>query len=447
MPRLLFVAYYFAPETAVATRRAARIARTLADRGWQVDVLARELRLAEAVDPALWSDRPGVTVHRAPVLSAKQHARRWRQQRLQQVAAVTGAAPATSGSVAAPATAHAAAPMRGLARTVLDFGHRNLAIPDPEIGFFAPAVALGARLPKPDVVLATLPPPTAALVAHALARRFGVGLVLDYRDPWLGTQEFGALPAWRQRLETAMERTIVDHGARAVATTRGIAATLQQRYGVEVAYVPNACEPERFANVVPRVFAGPTLVYTGNLYGGRGLEQVFASMARLRAAGAPTPRLCYLGATSREAQAQAEAAGVLDLVDLEGMRPSAEALAAMRGATANVNVVGAHHARQIPAKAFEQIAARRPILLQTPLPSDTASLLADVPDVQIVEGGDAAAMDAAIAALTTTPVRDAGDAIPALLTVEATMDALEAVLLAAAAGARRGGRGGGQPAG
>ena len=431
MPRLLFVAYYFAPETAVATRRAARIARSLADRGWLVDVVARELRLAESVDPALWRDHPGVTVHRAPVLSAKQHARAWRQQRLQRVAAsapVTSASPAAATAPSAPASAGQVAPMRGAARTVLDFAHRNFAIPDPEVGFLAPAVALGARLPRPDVVLATLPPPTAALVGHALARRFGVGLVLDYRDPWLGTQEFSQLPPWRQRLETAMERSIVDHGAHAVATTRGIAETLQGRYGVDVAYVPNACEPERFAHVVPRVFAVPTLVYTGNLYGGRGLEQVFASMARLRAAGQATPRLCYLGATNREAQAQAEAAGVLDLVDLEGMRPAAEALAAMRGATANVNVVGAHHARQIPAKAFEQIAARRPILLQTPLPSDTASLLADVPAVHVVQVGDAAAMDAAIAALTVAEVHDAGDAIPALLTVEATIDALEAVL-------------------
>lgn len=428
MPRLLFVAYFFPPEAVVATRRAARIARTLAERGWQVDVLARELRMADAVDPALWGDVPGVTVHRLPVLSVKQHARLWRQRRLQRVAAAPATAPTATAT-------ESAAPMRGLARSVLDFAHRNMAIPDPEFGFFAPALAFGATLPRPDVVLATLPPPTLALVGHALARRFGVGLVLDYRDPWLGTQGFGELPAWRQGLETAMERAIVDGGARAVATTRGIAAVLQQRYGVDVAYVPNACEPERFASVVPRSFDGPTLVYTGNLYGGRGLEQVFASMARLRAAGRPTPRLCYLGATSREARAQAEAAGVLDLVDLEGMRPSAEALAAMRGATANVNVVGSHHARQIPAKAFEQIAARRPILLQTPLPSDTASLLMDVPDVHIVEGGDEAAMDAAIAALTTAEIRDAGDSIPSFLTVDATIDALESVLRAAAKGA------------
>lgn len=434
MPRLLFVAFYFAPETTVATRRAVRIVRSLAARGWEVDVLARQLSLADAVDPALWTDVPGVAVHRAPVLSIKQHARRWRQERLRRAAPGDGPA----RPAAQPTATVRAAPMQGRARAVLDFTHRHFAVPDKQVGFLAPALALGATLPRPDVVLATLPPPTAALVGHALARRFGVGLVLDYRDPWLGTEEFGTYPAWRQRAEAAMERGIVAHGAAPVATTRGIAAALQQRYAIDVAYVPNACEPERFEGVEARSFGGPTLVYTGNLYGGRGLQQVFAAMARLRAAGKPTPRLCYLGATGREAQEQASEAGVLDLVDIDGMRPAAEALAAMRGATANVNVVGEHHTRQIPAKAFEQIAARRPILLQSPLPSDTADLLADVDGVHIVRSGDAAAMDAAIAALTTAPPGDSGAAIPTALTVDATMDVLEQVLRRAAS-KRRGG--------
>lgn len=431
MPRVLFVAFHFAPEMTVATRRAVRIARSLAERGWQVDVLARELSLADALDPALWTDVPGVTIHRAPVLSLKQHARRWRQERLAARAAPSPSpAPASTGAPTSRPTM-TQAPVQGRARALLDFAHRNLAVPDAQVGFLAPAIAVGSRLPRPDVVLATLPPPTDALVGHALARRFGVRLVLDYRDPWLATREFEALPAWRKRVEAAMERAVVDHGARAVATTRGIAAVLQQRYGVEVAYVPNACEPERFAEVQPRAFAGPTLVYTGNLYGGRGLEQVFAAMARVRASGRTVPRLCYLGATPADARAQAEAAGVADLVDVEGMRPAAEALAAMRGATANVNVVGPHHARQIPAKAFEQIAAGRPILLQTPLPSDTADLLADVPGVRVVPFDDARAMEVAVAAIAHEGNRDLAQAIPEALTVAATMDTLEATLRAA----------------
>ena len=114
-------------------------------------------------------------------------------------------------------------------------------------------------------------------------------------------------------------------------------------------------------------------------------------------------------------------------------------LAATAGAIANVCIVADVHARQIPAKLFEQITAGRPLVLLTPLPSDAADLLQGVSDAVILRHGDEAGLDNALARLasaTRRQPRAVAGAVPAHLTVTATMDALE-TLLRGAIGAKR----------
>ena len=166
-PRLLLVACQFPPDATVATRRAARIATAMRDRGWTVEVLASHPRFAAQLDPALLDGLAGITVHHAEILSP----RAWAKLARETMKPATPAAHAAATQHVASATTTAAktAKTRGLVadvgaaaraalRAVSNESYRHLAVPDAYVGWFAPATLIGSLLQRPDVVLATLPP-------------------------------------------------------------------------------------------------------------------------------------------------------------------------------------------------------------------------------------------------------------------------------------------------
>jgi glycosyltransferase involved in cell wall biosynthesis len=286
------------------------------------------------------------------------------------------------------------------------------------------------------VVVTTIPVATSALVATALAARFGAGLVLDYRDPWNGEAPPDDWPAWRVRLETRLEAWCLRRASATIATTPGIAASLRARSGRDVHVVPNCCEPERFDGVEPRRFERPTLVYAGGLYGDRTLEPVLAALARLRDAGHLGPRdlgLHYMGRTPEVAERSAADAGVSEFLSVEGVRPTREALAATLGAAANLSIVGDSHARQVPAKLFEHMAAGRRMLVIAPDPSDARDVVARVPSARCVTRDDGPGLEAALLEIAGAGAAGANAEIPDAFTLETTMAALDRVLRGAAA--------------
>src|SRR5262245_20266490 len=113
--------------------------------------------------------------------------------------------------------------------------------------FAAMATAVGAlRVPKPDVVVATTPPPLAGVAGALLASRYGAPLVLDVRDLWpaaaVATGELAhgrATSALQSMVEWLYRRADL-----VVAATEGFA--LEIGHGAQV--VPNGCDPRVVAS-------------------------------------------------------------------------------------------------------------------------------------------------------------------------------------------------------
>lgn len=298
---------------------------------------------------------------------------------------------------------------------------RDAEVPDATIGWLPPAVLAGWRLPRPDVVLATLPFFSTALVARELSALHRAPLVLDYRDPWQDEHRRARQADWRRKTEDAMEAWCLQGAAALTATTPGIAGLLRARTQVPVDVVLNAGEPERFAGVEPVVFAGKTAVYVGALYGGRGLRDVLAALAEL-----PDWKVHYAGQTPDEALREAALLGVSDRVTAEGNVTHRRALALQRGATVNLCVVGPEHGRQIPGKLFEQVTCGLPVLLIAPEGSDAETVTADVDHVKTLRPGDVAGIRAWLR--TLRPGRLPEVATPPTFSVEATMNVLDTSL-------------------
>jgi len=319
----------------------------------------------------------------------------------------------------------------GWAQRSMSWLAARLEIPDRWCGWIPIAVSVGARLTRPDVVLATAPAFSNLIVGRILATRFRIPLVLDYRDPWNPGERRRDLPSFRRQVEQKLEGWCLARASKIVATTPGIAGEIEELSGRPVRVVTNACEPDRFQHVSPRSFERPTLVYAGGLYGDRKLDPILDAMARLRDRGRLAPedfRLLYMGRTPGEAAEAADARALQDFMEVHGVQPAHEALAATAGATCNLSLVGAGHTRQIPAKIFEHIAAGRPMLTVAPSDSDTRRLLRDVPWARCVAPEDVEGLEQAILTIGRGNPEPPHTAIPASLTAEATMRELDSVL-------------------
>jgi len=420
MPRLLFVSHNFPPDASIGSRRARRIAIELTARGWDVDVLAAETIYQQGLDPATLTGLENVHITRTHALNP----RKWAQRARDAVRAMRGGTEA-AGMRNGGSQQNAAGPsLVPQLLSVLSRTYADLEVPDSFAGWFVPALATAANFPRPDIVFASLPWFTNALVGLAVANLHDAPLFFDYRDPWNHPGRTAQWPAWRRGIEAQLEAACIQRCAGFTAVTEGIADHLRGRTTMPVNVVYNAADPADFATVTPRIFHAPTLLYTGALSGGRRIEPLLDALAT-----APSgPNLHYMGWDHAHVLAAAAERGLKGRVTADGLRPHVQAAAAMLGARANVCIIGPEHHIQVPGKLYEQLACGRPVLVLGPPGCDAARIARPVANARVANLADPTAIAQAIANLPDTK-RPIG--APAGLSVTETMDALHTALLAA----------------
>jgi glycosyltransferase involved in cell wall biosynthesis len=250
------------------------------------------------------------------------------------------------------------------------------------------AVRAGLRIIRewrPSVLWSTSPMATGHWIGLALRRRTGLPWIADFRDPMTG--EHHPEPRLRWRVCRGIERRTVHESSRAVFTTRGALGMHRARYpeapADRFALIENGYDERRFAVVgaVPARSGGPlVLLHSGLLYRSeRDPRPFFEALGDLRRAGivAPEGLRVVLRASGDEEHYRRliERSGVQGIVRLEEPRSHREALAEMLSADGLLLFQASRCNHQIPAKAYEYLRARRPILALTDPSGDTADLL------------------------------------------------------------------------
>jgi glycosyltransferase involved in cell wall biosynthesis len=204
------------------------------------------------------------------------------------------------------------------------------------------------------------------------------------------------------RLRRREER--VWRGASAfVATTAGIRDTFAEEFGPRdrASIVPNGCDVP-----VDRAFPGlateppPRVLYAGQLYPWKGVDELVDAVARL-----PGVRLAILGGIPGEAdearvRARVAALGIADRVEMLGLVPQAEVARELRRArvvAVPVRRTAMTLRHTSPLKAFEAMAAGRP-LVASDLPS-SREFLRHGENAWLVPPDDAAALAEGLRAL------------------------------------------------
>lgn len=267
----------------------------------------------------------------------------------------------------------------------------SLSLPDRWVSWCLGAVPAGLTLirkHKPQVLWSTYPIATAHLIGLMLHKLSGLPWVIDMRDP-MSDESYPSNPTVR-RIYRWIEGKAVKNCSAVVMTTPGTLALYKQRYpdvpASRFVLIENGYDEENFGDAEGLVQAvAPAgspfrLIHAGIIYPSeRDPRPMFDAIAALQQDGTLVPGQfeLVLRATGHDdylATLIAER-GIGALVKLAPHIAYREALSEMLNADGLLILQAANCNHQIPAKLYEYLRARRPILALTDPVGDTATTL------------------------------------------------------------------------
>ena len=281
-----------------------------------------------------------------------------------------------------------------------------LALPDRWWTWRFSTVGLARRLAAQHgarAIFSTYPQASAHLIGHALQRKTGLPWVADFRDPMV----HGPYPEdWlTRRVLTGLEARTVRAAKRVVLTTPSARELYRQRYPdlppSHWQLIHNGYDEQAFAAVEQELEPDRRssqrfeLLHSGLLY--RGLRdpttlfQAIGELKREAKIDSTTFRLVLRACGSEQRHRDmCQAQHIEDLVAIEPGVPYQEALAEMFRADGLLLLQGRLANRQIPAKVYEYLRAKRPLLSVLHPEGDTAALLdrlgvATIADIESTE--------------------------------------------------------------
>jgi len=257
-------------------------------------------------------------------------------------------------------------------------------------GVISGLIAIGKQ--KPAVIVSTYPIASAHIIGYLLHRLSGIPWVADFRDPML-QDDYPARGVTR-RIFSWIERKAVKHCQRIIVTTKGTQQLYQQRFFDAApqlfTIIPNGYDALAFEGLTASVgeSSKTVILHSGVIYPSeRDPSNLFQALAQLKHdklidADTLEIRLRASGHEDRY-QSMLEQLGISDIVTLKPIIPYREALQEMLSVDGLLLIQAANCNLQIPAKVYEYICVKKPILGLMPLEGDTGQLVSSLPQSYI----------------------------------------------------------------
>lgn len=351
MKRVLMIAYHFPPLAGSSgIQRTLRFVQHLPNFGWEPLVLTADQKAYESTSDDLLAEIPPRTVvRRTLALDTARH---------------------------------------------LSIGGRYfnwMAQPDRWISWKYSAVREGLRMIqqyRPDAIWSTYPIATAHLIGAELCEKTNLPWIADFRDPMAQEGYPADEKTWRSFKR--VEEKAVELAKLCLFTTPGAARMYQERYPQQadrMIVLENGYDEESFSSVTTdgdtnnQLNPGClTFLHSGIVYPEeRDPRQLFIVLAKLKDQKFIEKgdiKIRFRAAVHEELlHSLATEHGVSDFVEVCGSLPYREALAEMLRADALLVLQASSCNEQIPAKIYEYLRARRPIVALTDPLGDTANVL------------------------------------------------------------------------
>jgi glycosyltransferase involved in cell wall biosynthesis len=355
--KILIVSFAFPPSNVIGAVRVGKLARYLDHRCHDVRVLTTNLVEDRSLPLEISRDRVFYTEYRQ-----RQH---WIDRVVRLLRGRT--APAEGRREDAP-------PQDGAQPSLLRQTFRRhyfglIHIPDMRADWVRTAIPAGRRLIsewKPEIIFASAPPNTGLMVASRLARTHKIPWVADFRDLWVDNPYYSE-PGWRKWIDAMLEPRILRSAAGLVTVSPIWAEQLRRRHGKDVTVVYNGYAEEDFPPLAQQAEPGEilTIRYMGSIYRGfRDPSALFSAIALLPDRLRTRINVEFFSDAGDAVLDAAAAHRVANVVAVQPRVPYGRALALQMEADVLLLLQSSDQRDEgnLPAKLFEYLYARRPIL-------------------------------------------------------------------------------------
>ena len=354
--KVLIVSFVFPPSNLIGAVRVGKLARYLDRRGHDVRVLTTDIVEDRSLPLEISRERVVYTDYRE------------RRHRIGQIGRLLRGrtSPATGGPPEHPLPR---GPERSLWQALRRHYLALIHIPDMRADWVRTAIPVGRQLieeAKPEIIIASAPPNTGLIVASRLARAYNLPWVADFRDLWVDNPYYSET-GWRKRVDAILERQVLRSAAGLVTVSPISAEQLRRRHGKAAAVVYNGYAEEDFPPLAPRTEPGEilTIRYMGSIYRGfRDPSALFAAIALLPDHLRTHINVEFFSDAGDAILAAAAAHGVESTVTIKPRIPYRQALERQMEADILLLLQSSDQRDEgnLPAKLFEYLYARRPIL-------------------------------------------------------------------------------------
>jgi glycosyltransferase involved in cell wall biosynthesis len=145
-------------------------------------------------------------------------------------------------------------------------------LPDNKKNWIEPGFEGGSKIIESmdiDVIFSSAPPYSNLIIAKKLKSKFGIPLVIDLRDDWLGTHLFQYPTRWHHRKMKKLEFETLTGADALVTVNKHIADNIESRIGKGAEVIGHGFDPEDFEDA-KKLAASSTgkisFLYSGTFY-------------------------------------------------------------------------------------------------------------------------------------------------------------------------------------
>jgi glycosyltransferase involved in cell wall biosynthesis len=367
MKKVLIIAYYWPPTGGSGVQRWLKFVKNLQEFGWEPIIYTPEKPNVQERDETLLIEvPPGIKVLKTPVF---------------EVSKFFGQQGKTNQSNRDPSI------ISKLKKTLGNYIRGNCFIPDPRILWVNPSVKFLSNYlqqNKIDAIVSTGPPHSLHLIALKIAKKHGIPWLADFRDPWLEILNFHGFSVSSKTLKKHEQllKQVLTNANSIVAVHESVRKRFMQQTIVPVKLITNGYDLSDLESTSPiNLEEGKlNLVFVGIFYNIRNSVAFWQGLSELIAQDpffGNELRLTFVGKIHQEIMNDLEKYGLLARCYFTGYIPHSIAVSYQKQADALLLFTPAlpEFKYEIPAKLFEYLAVRKPIICIADPDNDSAQIV------------------------------------------------------------------------
>ncbi|MBX7205113.1 MAG: glycosyl transferase family 1 [Bacteroidia bacterium] len=376
MKRVLYIAYYWPPCGGIGPVRNVKFTKYFRDYGWEPVIYAPQNAQYPLLDESTFKDLPtGVEIIKTPIsepygffnlLKGKK-----KNEAVKDVFLVKD-----GGS---------------------SFMHRfalwvraNFFIPDARAGWIKPSVNYLRKYLKQhpvDAIISYGPPHSMHLIAMALHRELDIPWISDWQDPWTQIDYYEKFPmtkAARQKHEQ-LEQEVLRTASSVVMVSKSWSEDLKKLSGREVNYIPFGYDEDDFNGIVPQQTGKFIISHFGSFGTDRNPESLWCALQELCSENGLFEKnleIHLAGHVDASVFEAIEKAGLKKSLRYESFIGKNSLFQQLVNSAVQLVLINRpepglkyNNKGRIPAKIFECLGARKPILVIGPHDGDVAHIV------------------------------------------------------------------------